>query len=83
MKKIGIHLQETSEGVICWDGKLKIPVSKIPRISTYSDHRMAMAFAPAAMINRSVQIEHPDVVEKSYPKFWDDLKKTGFVIGVV
>jgi 3-phosphoshikimate 1-carboxyvinyltransferase len=49
-------------------------------IETYDDHRMAMAFAALAMKFDSVMIEHPDVVKKSYPGFWDDLKKTGFII---
>lgn len=44
---------------------------------TYEDHRMAMAFAPLAMLH-PIQIEEPEVVNKSYPQFWDDLKKIGF-----
>ena len=42
-------------------------------ISTYNDHRMAMAFAPLALKMKSVTIENPDVVSKSYPDFWRDL----------
>lgn len=49
------------------------------RIHTYDDHRMAMAFAPLAL-QRETVIEHPNVVVKSYPGFWDDLRKAGFVI---
>ncbi|MFN4144378.1 MAG: 3-phosphoshikimate 1-carboxyvinyltransferase [Runella sp.] len=45
-----------------------------PIISTYDDHRMAMAFAPVGMI-RPVVIEDPHVVAKSYPSFWEDLKR--------
>lgn len=43
-------------------------------IDTYDDHRMAMAFAPLAMLADTV-IENPDVVVKSYPRFWEDLGK--------
>jgi 3-phosphoshikimate 1-carboxyvinyltransferase len=43
-------------------------------IATYDDHRMAMAFAPLAML-MDVTIEEPNVVVKSYPSFWDDIKK--------
>ncbi|WP_064196961.1 MULTISPECIES: 3-phosphoshikimate 1-carboxyvinyltransferase [Emticicia] len=43
-------------------------------ITTYDDHRMAMAFAPLAMLV-DVVIEEPNVVVKSYPSFWDDIKK--------
>jgi 3-phosphoshikimate 1-carboxyvinyltransferase len=49
-------------------------------IETYDDHRMAMAFAALAMKFDAVMIEHPDVVRKSYPDFWNDLKKAGFTI---
>ena len=59
------------EGKAQWD--------KIPLFPTYEDHRMAMAFAPLAMIN-TIKIEDPSVVEKSYPEFWEDLKKLGFEI---
>ena len=47
-------------------------------IKTYKDHRMAMAFAPLALVFDEVTIENPDVVEKSYPHYWDDLNKAGF-----
>ena len=59
------------EGKAQWD--------KIPLFPTYEDHRMAMSFAPLAMIN-TIKIEDPLVVEKSYPEFWEDLKKLGFEI---
>ncbi len=49
-------------------------------IQTYSDHRMAMAFAPLALVFDDLIIEHPEVVEKSYPHFWEDLRQIGFVI---
>ncbi len=42
-------------------------------IQTYNDHRMAMSFAPYCLI-QDIEIENPAVVEKSYPKFWEDLK---------
>ncbi|MCB0653855.1 MAG: 3-phosphoshikimate 1-carboxyvinyltransferase [Saprospiraceae bacterium] len=50
-----------------------------PVFSTYEDHRMAMAFAPLAMMGK-ILIEEPMVVVKSYPDFWNDLKKLGFEI---
>lgn len=46
----------------------------IPDIETYDDHRMAMAFAPLAML-KEVIIKEPGVVAKSYPSFWEDLSK--------
>jgi 3-phosphoshikimate 1-carboxyvinyltransferase len=47
------------------------------KIATYQDHRMAMAFAPLAL-KTSLIIENAEVVSKSYPTFWKDLKSIGF-----
>ncbi len=49
-------------------------------VATYEDHRMAMAFAPLAEIFDELHIEHPKVVEKSYPDFWIHLQEQGFEI---
>ncbi|MHA6247102.1 3-phosphoshikimate 1-carboxyvinyltransferase [Pontibacter sp. CAU 1760] len=46
---------------------------------TYEDHRMAMAFAPIALL-QPIEIKEPSVVRKSYPRFWEDLQQVGFVI---
>ncbi len=48
-------------------------------IATYQDHRMAMAFAPLAL-KVPILINNAEVVSKSYPDFWNDLKKVGFLI---
>jgi 3-phosphoshikimate 1-carboxyvinyltransferase len=47
-------------------------------IETYKDHRMAMAIAPLALKLGKLKFDHKKVVNKSYPAFWDDLKKLGF-----
>lgn len=57
-------------------GEFNMPAKAI---ETYNDHRMAMAFAPLALLG-ILQINHPEVVKKSYPGFWDDMKEAGFVI---
>ena len=49
-------------------------------IETHNDHRMAMSFAPLALRFEGLQINNIEVVSKSYPKFWDDLRKAGFII---
>jgi len=46
-------------------------------ITTYKDHRMAMSFVPLAL-KTNIAIENPEVVSKSYPNFWNDLKAIGF-----
>jgi 3-phosphoshikimate 1-carboxyvinyltransferase len=78
MKKVGYVLKETTSGVLEWTGQRCTP-DKEPIIKTYEDHRMAMAFAPAAFLCQ-VSIEEPQVVTKSYPTFWEDLKSVGFEI---
>lgn len=50
----------------------------LPVINTYNDHRMAMSFAPLAILTGKICLDDPQVVEKSYPHFWDDLVKAGF-----
>ena len=47
---------------------------------SYEDHRMALAFAPYALKIGQLKINHPQVVSKSYPRYWDDLVKAGFQI---
>ncbi len=54
-------------------------VIDLPTFETYDDHRMALAFATLAMF-APVKILDPDVVEKSYPRFWEDLRALGFVV---
>jgi 3-phosphoshikimate 1-carboxyvinyltransferase len=51
-------------------------------IETYKDHRMAMAFAPLA-VKTDLTILDAEVVSKSYPSFWKDLKKTGIICTLV
>ena len=52
-------------------------------INTYEDHRMAMAFAPLALKIKQLTINEKQVVEKSYPSFWDDLAKAGFSVTAI
>ena len=46
-----------------------------PTIHTYDDHRMALSFAPAALVVGPIEICCPEVVSKSYPRFWEDLQR--------
>ncbi|WP_207428703.1 3-phosphoshikimate 1-carboxyvinyltransferase [Pedobacter sp. SYSU D00535] len=78
LAKIGIVLREDNELYHLDCSNLHFP-DKIT-IRTYEDHRMAMAFAPLALKINQLEIEEPEVVGKSYPSFWEDLKKAGFEI---
>lgn len=74
--KIGALLKETGE-VYHLDCSMVAFPQKVC-FDTYEDHRMAMALSPLALKIPEVEIRDPGVVRKSYPSFWDDLKKTGF-----
>ena len=56
------------------------PIRPNVLIETYHDHRMAMAFAPLALLV-PIRIQDADVVTKSYPGFWKDLEMNGFLLG--
>lgn len=80
------ELQKLGGKVTITDDSLQLEASPaiLPniKIATYNDHRMAMAFAPLA-IKVPIVIENADVVSKSYPGFWDDLKSIGFQISAL
>lgn len=78
LAKMGVKLIEDNETyTLDCSGKF-IPARMF--INTYDDHRMAMAFAPLALIVPELEIEDAMVVEKSYPAFWTDLEKVGFEV---
>ena len=74
LHKLGYVLRAEGDEHLIWDGT-RCEAQECPTIATYDDHRMAMAFAPAGMAYKGLTIEHPEVVTKSYPTFWKDLKK--------
>ncbi len=71
--KLG-YVLTCGDDIMEWEGERCEP-EKNPRICTYQDHRMAMAFAPAKMIYSALQIENPEVVAKSFPDFWNEIGK--------
>ena len=79
MRKLGYVIRETAAGELSWDGERCRQADDLV-INTYEDHRMAMAFAPAAMVFPGLKIDEPQVVSKSYPHFWDELRRAGFTI---
>lgn len=77
LAKLGYVLQDENDSILSWNGERCTPQAT-PVIHTYEDHRMAMAFAPAALCLPHIVIAEPQVVSKSYPGYWEDLKKAGF-----
>lgn len=76
IKKLGTTLAITDHSLYLKSSNDLIPNVKI---TTYNDHRMAMAFAPLAL-KTPLSIENAEVVSKSYPDFWRDLSSLGFEI---
>ena len=79
LRKLGYLLQDAQDSILIWDGKRCQPEAQ-PVIQTYEDHRMAMAFAPAALRFPEMRIAEPQVVSKSYPAYWEHLQQAGFQI---
>lgn len=76
LTKLGAEITVTNESLHI---KPSTQINDNKTIKTYQDHRMAMAFAPLAL-KVPITIEEANVVSKSYPTFWEDLKKVGFLI---
>ncbi len=75
--KLGYVVEAEGDQALLWSGEKTIAKDR-PEIDTYDDHRMAMAFAPACLKKGEIVINEPLVVTKSYPGYYDSLKKTGF-----
>lgn len=84
LAKFGAELTEPAYGELAWNGKINLNfIVENPVIETYHDHRMALAFAPMSVAGFPLQISDPMVITKSYPGFWEDLKKAGFTVSVI
>ena len=74
INKFGTAIEITNDSLHLLDPKLLTPNAII---ETYNDHRMAMAFAPLAL-RTEFSIKEAEVVSKSFPDFWENLKQLGF-----
>ena len=77
LSKLGADIRVTNDSLHL--AARKKPINENVAIDTYHDHRMAMAFAPLG-IKVPIYINDADVVSKSYPTFWNDLRSLGFSI---
>lgn len=80
MLKYGTFLDERQGEISIQSSDVRVPKQIF---NTYNDHRIAMSIAPLALVFPVVIINNIDVVKKSYPNFWSDLKKVGFKISPV
>ena len=78
-RKLGYVVKSRHDCELLWDGERCEPAFD-EGVDTYEDHRMALAFAPFALKRPGLLINNPQVVSKSYPKFWEDLKAVGFEV---
>lgn len=79
LRKLGYLIHSKQDNTLYWEGE-RCKAEESPVISTYEDHRMAMAFAPISLLTPAIQIAEPQVVSKSYPAYWNDLLNAGFII---
>ncbi|MBQ9363458.1 MAG: 3-phosphoshikimate 1-carboxyvinyltransferase [Bacteroidaceae bacterium] len=79
LAKLGFLLEDRNDSELLWTGQRTVMQPNVS-IDTYEDHRMAMAFAPAALRLGEIRINHPEVVTKSYPHYWEDLQSVGFLL---
>jgi len=79
LAKLGANITEPENGELSWNGSLILKKDSIPCFLTYDDHRMALSLAPVAMY-KDIIIDSPEVVTKSYPLFFKDLLKTGYIV---
>ena len=79
MRKLGYVIHDKNNSELIWDGERCMPEIE-GGIDTYEDHRMALSFAPASLCIDGLSINNPQVVTKSYPRFWEDVKSSGFEV---
>lgn len=78
LKRFGVHFYCVEDDFFSFDARsFHAPAGTI---RTYDDHRMAMAFAPLAQKTGTLVIEDAQVVQKSYPAYWNDLKSLGCLV---
>ena len=79
LRRLGYIITAGDDFSLSWNGERCAPEPE-PHISTFDDHRMAMSFAPAAVLFHGIVIDDVEVVSKSYPDFWRHLEAAGFTL---
>lgn len=78
LQKFGAKIEITANSIDIFPPENVI--KPLEPIQTYHDHRMAMSIVPLSLISGELTVIDPDVVNKSYAAFWDDLQEAGFEI---
>jgi 3-phosphoshikimate 1-carboxyvinyltransferase len=81
LKKLGYTVEVVNDQIILPDNQsIKLSDDSNIIINCYDDHRMAMSFAPLALLHDKISLDEPEVVKKSYPEFWKELEKAGLFL---
>jgi 3-phosphoshikimate 1-carboxyvinyltransferase len=75
--KIGLQLLYVNE-ILSFEGKINTDSAVV--FDTHQDHRIAMALALVAIVHPNISINNPEVVSKSFPDYWNQLQRIGFVM---
>ena len=71
LRRMGVKVETDNDVMTVYPSTLH-PTAPV---QTYGDHRIAMAFAPLRLIFPDIVIENPEVVDKSFPEFWEEFAK--------
>jgi 3-phosphoshikimate 1-carboxyvinyltransferase len=76
LRAVGAEVDEHDDGLsIAGIWAERVPPAGSVTIDTADDHRIAMSFAVLGLKRSGVKIAYPEVVEKSYPRFWSDFSR--------
>lgn len=73
LRAMGAEVETSASELTILPSELHLPKANL--VHTYGDHRIAMAFAPLKLLFPKLKIENPEVVDKSFPEFWDEFAK--------
>ena len=75
LSRMGVKVEERPDGMVIEGGS---PIRGGVAVDSYGDHRLPMAMSVLALYaSAPVRMDDIACVNKSYPEFWDDLRKVG------
>jgi len=83
MQKLGAKLKVEKRGdfeTMTFDGKASFKPKASIEFNCFSDHRIIMSLVPLSAMGLKISVDDPKVVSRSYPCFWEDVKKSGFIV---
>lgn len=79
LQKLGVFVSINGGDTLLWDGT-RMPILELPQFDSHGDHRLAMALAPVACYIPGIVVKDVQVVDKSFPNYWQMLQNIGFSI---